>query len=292
MWPAPRLDSPPRHALAASSYDAAIARRGASWGSSYAGRVEDFTSAQLGPAQGFDVLVSEWMGYALLFESMLESVLLARDRWLRPGGAILPDVANIYVAAGDLTATTLDFWDDVYGFDLGNVREELQADTQGYPIVAPVPASSLLGPGSLLTCLDLAVMTAADISFTESCTARVERSGTCHCVVLWFDTLFSERFCREQPVTLTTSPHAPQTHWVQTVFLLKRPVHVAEGDALQLRMSFAKGTQHRSLDIALEVTSQTADGRDEQANSYVMLVSSAADARTAAPGPAAQADRV
>ena len=32
-----------------------------------------------------DVLVSEWMGYALLFESMLDSVLVARDRFLRPG---------------------------------------------------------------------------------------------------------------------------------------------------------------------------------------------------------------
>ena len=27
-----------------------------------------------------DVIVSEWMGYALLFESMLDSVLVARDR--------------------------------------------------------------------------------------------------------------------------------------------------------------------------------------------------------------------
>ena len=27
-----------------------------------------------------DVIVSEWMGYALLFESMLDSVLYARDR--------------------------------------------------------------------------------------------------------------------------------------------------------------------------------------------------------------------
>ena len=27
-----------------------------------------------------DVIVSEWMGYALLFESMLDSVLHARDR--------------------------------------------------------------------------------------------------------------------------------------------------------------------------------------------------------------------
>lgn len=67
-------------------------------------------------AQQVDVLVSEWMGYALLFESMLDSVLHARDRWLRPGGALLPDVARVYVAAASEAAAGLDFWRDVYGF--------------------------------------------------------------------------------------------------------------------------------------------------------------------------------
>uniref|UniRef100_A0A3Q3L4W6 Protein arginine N-methyltransferase 6 n=1 Tax=Labrus bergylta TaxID=56723 RepID=A0A3Q3L4W6_9LABR len=36
-----------------------------------------------------EVIVSEWMGYALLHESMLNSVLFARDKWLKPGGLIL-----------------------------------------------------------------------------------------------------------------------------------------------------------------------------------------------------------
>jgi protein arginine N-methyltransferase 3 len=63
-----------------------------------------------------DVLVSEWMGYALLFESMLSSVLHARDRWLRPGGALLPDIARLHLAAAGEGATGLDFWRDVYGF--------------------------------------------------------------------------------------------------------------------------------------------------------------------------------
>ena len=29
-----------------------------------------------------DVIVSEWMGYFLLFENMVNSVLYARDKWL------------------------------------------------------------------------------------------------------------------------------------------------------------------------------------------------------------------
>ena len=29
-----------------------------------------------------DIIISEWMGYFLLYESMLDTVLFARDKWL------------------------------------------------------------------------------------------------------------------------------------------------------------------------------------------------------------------
>lgn len=57
-----------------------------------------------------DVLVSEWMGYALLFETMLDSVLYARDRFLKPGGAMLPDIASIFIAGASAQATGSPFW--------------------------------------------------------------------------------------------------------------------------------------------------------------------------------------
>lgn len=38
------------------------------------------------------------MGYCLLFESMLDTVLVARDKYLKPGGAMLPDVATFFLA--------------------------------------------------------------------------------------------------------------------------------------------------------------------------------------------------
>ena len=60
------------------------------------GKVENIADADLPIPAGadgkrkVDVIVSEWMGYALLYESMLDSVLVARDRWLRSGGVVLP----------------------------------------------------------------------------------------------------------------------------------------------------------------------------------------------------------
>lgn len=65
-----------------------------------------------------DIIVSEWMGYALLYESMLDSVLLARDRFLRPGGLMVPSQCQMILALCDATQIYKDrigFWTDVYG---------------------------------------------------------------------------------------------------------------------------------------------------------------------------------
>ena len=51
------------------------------------------------PIKEFDIIVSEWMGYFLLYESMLDTVLVARDKYLKPGGLMFPDEATLYLAA-------------------------------------------------------------------------------------------------------------------------------------------------------------------------------------------------
>jgi type I protein arginine methyltransferase len=51
------------------------------------------------PLPSYDIIISEWMGYFLLYESMLDTVLLARDKYLKPGGLIFPDTATLYMAA-------------------------------------------------------------------------------------------------------------------------------------------------------------------------------------------------
>ena|ERR1700722_7349921 len=59
------------------------------------GKVEDTPL----PIEKFDIIISEWMGYFLLYESMLDTVLFARDKYLKPGGLIFPDNASLYLAA-------------------------------------------------------------------------------------------------------------------------------------------------------------------------------------------------
>jgi type I protein arginine methyltransferase len=56
------------------------------------GRVEEVELPKV------DIIVSEWMGFCLLSEIMLDCLLYARDKYLVPGGLMFPDKTSLYIA--------------------------------------------------------------------------------------------------------------------------------------------------------------------------------------------------
>ena len=69
------------------------------------GRIEE-----VGILEEVDVIVSEWMGFYLLHESMLDSVMFARDKYLKkdPRGIMLPSHATIFAAPCSLESYWMD----------------------------------------------------------------------------------------------------------------------------------------------------------------------------------------
>ncbi|GLT64965.1 hypothetical protein SLA2020_374240 [Shorea laevis] len=238
-----------------------------------------------------DIIVSEWMGYCLLYESMLSSVLFARDQWLKPGGAILPDTATIFAAGFGKGSTSLPFWENVYGLNMSCIGREVVEDASKIPIVDVVDECNLVTNAATVQTFDLATMKPDEVDFT----ARVElepkfdslssisnekenKTTLCYGIVLWFETGFTSRFCKEMPVVLSTSPYTPRTHWSQTILTFREPIAIALGNfsaekssaigtvscpasKIQLRISIARATQHRSIDISLEAAGVLPDGR-------------------------------
>ncbi|XVF82446.1 hypothetical protein PTKIN_Ptkin16aG0048800 [Pterospermum kingtungense] len=254
------------------------------------GMVEDLDKSLEIQPHSVDVLVSEWMGYCLLYESMLSSVLFARDRWLKPGGAVLPDTATIFVAGFGKGGTSLPFWENVYGFNMSSIGKEVVEDAAKLPIVDIINHQDLVTNSTVLQSFDLATMKPDEVDFTA--TAELEakfdnlsskdndfehNATSCYGIVLWFETGFTSRFCKEMPTVLTTSPYTPKTHWSQTILTFREPIAVAsskftaEGSAavgtdacpaskILLRISIARATQHRSIDISLETAGVGSNG--------------------------------
>uniref|UniRef100_A0A673JJB6 type I protein arginine methyltransferase n=1 Tax=Sinocyclocheilus rhinocerous TaxID=307959 RepID=A0A673JJB6_9TELE len=77
------------------------------------------------PVDQVDIIISEWMGYCLFYESMLNTVIYARDKWLKPGGFMFPDRATLYVVAIEdrqYKDFKIHWWENVYGFDMTCIR--------------------------------------------------------------------------------------------------------------------------------------------------------------------------
>jgi hypothetical protein len=118
-------------------------------------------------------------------------------------------------------------------------------------------------------------LTLKDSSSSSSSGAGLQGTQEVAAIVLWFDTLFSKERCPDTPVTLSTSPHAPLTHWAQTVLPLRTPVLLGSPTTQQAgqvgsrpyateikgRLSMARNkAKHRSLDIALNYQAALSDG--------------------------------
>ncbi|XP_062093122.1 probable protein arginine N-methyltransferase 3 [Humulus lupulus] len=254
--------------------------------------VEDLDKKTPIEPHSVDVLLSEWMGYCLLYESMLSSVLYARDKWLKPGGAILPDTATIIVAGFGKGGTSIPFWENVYGFNMSCVGKELVEGAAQMPIVDVIEGHDLVTDAAVLKTFDLVTMKPDEVDFTASaelepnlCSAETNSSDLgskttwCYGALLWFETGFTSRFCKEMPANLSTSPCTPKTHWSQTILTFREPIAISSDNSnldrsaaivgsggcpavkISLRISIARASQHRSIDISLETVGVGPDGR-------------------------------
>lgn len=100
-------------------------------------------------------------------------------RFLKPGGAVLPDLATLHVAGGGAGAGGLAFWDDVYGFDMSPVAAALQQAALRDAVVAPVRAEDLVTPSMPLRSFDLATMAPGDADFTADFRLQPEVRPPC-----------------------------------------------------------------------------------------------------------------
>jgi len=200
-----------------------------------------------------DVLISEWMGFYLLHESMLDAVVTARDRLLRCDGIVFPSTATLYacpVSLKEYCAQNFDFWQDICGFDFSEAGSVMRQKCLKSPEVMSVSEKSLLAQPQQLLSIDLQYVNAADVcTVMASLDFVVQRNDLMHGFALWFDVQFDG--CHS--VTLDTSPSAAPTHWQQTVILLPSTLLVNRDSLVQCRMLLQQADNQHSYNITVEM---------------------------------------
>lgn len=233
------------------------------------GRVEDFnTQRQIGKEK-VDIIISEWMGYGLLFEGMLDSVLRARDMYLKEDGVMVPSHCNIRLAPISdaewiADSTSEKFWKDVYGFDFSPMIPGGLLNTHEIGVF-DVPEKALCGSANSHL-LEMKTVSVSDLSFKIPLSMTLSRStDALEAIAIWFDTIFIHAGSSQDVKSLdsvdwgkngipglgfSTGPSNTPTHWHQAVLMLD--TEIAE------KQSFEQGTV---LEGTLEYAKEKGDDR-------------------------------
>lgn len=161
-----------------------------------------------------DVIVSEWMGHFLFFESMLEPLITLRKRWLKPGGIMIPARVSLTAALvidEELYEDGAFLETSPYGIDFGSIanlplRQSRFLDIEEHQILTPT--------------IDLGSLDMLQVERTPtqlSGATVVEKAVTAFGLVGWFDAWLS------QEVEFSTGPHQARTHWRPMFFPFPEP---------------------------------------------------------------------
>eukprot|EP01024_Parvocaulis_polyphysoides_P037993 TRINITY_DN339_c1_g1_i4.p1 TRINITY_DN339_c1_g1~~TRINITY_DN339_c1_g1_i4.p1 ORF type:complete len:384 (-),score=76.81 TRINITY_DN339_c1_g1_i4:606-1718(-) len=225
-----------------------------------------------------DVIISEWMGYFLLRESMLDSVLVARDRFLKEGGSLFPSHARMYWCPirTNITSTKVqefegemerwsEFVDEMkhfYNVDMSTLNAKFQQEHHEYylqtALWSNVVPAQVLGSPICIKQYDLLALTLEElkqplqVSFEMTVPSKNEIEGFCG----YFDVEFkgSPQNPCQSAVTLTTAPDATGcTHWGQLTFPAYPSVKMNAEGKVACNMSVTRRKENQRL-LRVEIT--------------------------------------
>lgn len=185
-------------------------------------KIENFTLPN--GIEKVDIIISEWMGFYLLHEGMLDSIIFARDKFLCNDGLMFPENATITVAPCSVPAR-FDQWAEVDGVKMTSVGKAIRMQKSQKPEILNLTESDLLHQGTVMAWFDLKEITLEDVNeldFKE--VIVIDKPGRYQGVCIWFECEFPINDLGNS-VVLSTSPMAPETHWKQTVVILPDHAH-------------------------------------------------------------------
>ncbi|GAA5881257.1 hypothetical protein JCM16303_004866 [Sporobolomyces ruberrimus] len=236
-----------------------------------------------------DVIISEWMGYCLLYECMLDSVLLARDKYLAPNGLMVPSQTSILLSAyagQPWIDDRVKYWDNVYGFDMSCMKEGIEEEA----IIEVYDNGEVVSGEQSITDILTGSTSIAALSFTSPFKLPINRSPSSspsakkfllHSFLAHFDTYFtaSSRLAdsslrkesvqdKEGEIFFTTGAWDTPTHWKQTAFLLKEPFEVEIGSSVEGTIKVAKNPDNSRellVEMVWNVVTEAGEKRETRA---------------------------
>ena len=178
-----------------------------------------------------DVIISVFTGNLLFSEDLLPSLYAARDRWLKPGGILIPDAAQLMLAPVNVSRAheeSIASWSEPHlGIDFSSLRRyaanniqfRRQGDFRPQLIAAP---EAVVG-------LDLTTSHVADCDVNVQVQAALD--ADCSGMLAWIRMRLGEQW-------LGTGPLDRELHWTPGFMPIDPELSVRRGDPLSLAVKF------------------------------------------------------
>ena len=190
------------------------------------------------PPERVDVIVSEWLGGFGIDEGMLAPVIAARDRWLKPGGIMIPRTVTARVALVhdrylDDMASFLRA--DPYGLNLDELAEKTVNEIHYSGTFRHLAMDDLRSRPSPLwtTHADLISLEQAIAPQETETLLPVHKHGSANALALWFSAELAPG------ISLSVGPGDQPTHWGMTTAPLRSPVTLTPGMVVRARVRTA-----------------------------------------------------
>lgn len=185
-----------------------------------------------------DVIVSEWLGGFGIDEGMLIPVIAARDRWLKPGGVMIPHSVTAWTALvyDRYLLETVDFLrDNPYGLELEELIDKTVNEISYSGSFRHLEAGDRRSePGRLWTTnADLITLQRAQAPHEAETRLPIHDQGIANALALWFSAELAP------DISLSIGPGDPRTHWGMTTAPLRSPVRLTPGTVARARVRTA-----------------------------------------------------
>jgi len=182
-----------------------------------------------------DVIVSGGFG---IDEGMLVPVIVARDRWLKPGGVMIPRLVMAWAALVHdryLAETVAFLRASPYGLKFDDLVNKTVNEISYSGTFRHLAARDKRSAASRLWTTDagLVPLQRAQAPHEAETVLPVRDRGTANALALWFSAQLAPG------VALSVGPGDPPTHWGMTTAPLRSPVDLTSGMAVRARVRTA-----------------------------------------------------
>jgi len=203
-------------------------------------RIAEVHSTDVESPDRVDAIVCETLGNYPFEENIVETLNDARERFLNPGGTIIPRAVEQFVCpvTAERFYRELAAWDDVgYGLDFAPARTMSLNNIY----VRTFMAADLLGDAAAAGLWDkLAFNRRNKTTRTGEAGWPVKKRTTVYGLALWWSAELVDG------VSLSTGPLDPRTHWEQLYLPVLAPIVVEAGQTLAASLrsttSYERGT--------------------------------------------------